>query len=141
MFVTLIKKELEGSASKTSCASRFAAQTCAMLWSVTPLLAQIKLVVLVKLQLLLYLCANNRELRTVSERTEPIVKRDPAGLPNTRDHIEDWTAGWSTGIDFEPQFKQNGNSTSQKGPPVFRRAHWHPYWFGPRSKERVRELR
>ena len=101
-----------------------------------------KLVVLA-LQLLLYLCANNRELRAVSERTEPIVKCDPAGLPNTRDHIEDWTAGWSTGIDLQAlSSKQNVNAKSGgSASRNFKRAHWHPYWFGPRSKERVRELR
>lgn len=100
--------------------------------------------VVLALQLLLYLCSNSRDLRPVSERIEPIANCDVASLPMARDHIEDWTAGCSSGIALQALYSRSTGSnvaSSVFGTPVFQRAHWHAHGSGTRAKARVRELR
>jgi hypothetical protein len=100
--------------------------------------------VLLALQLLLYLCSNSRDLRPVSERIEPIANCDVASLPIARDHIEDWTAGCSSGIALQALHSRSTGSNVASGvfgTPVFQRAHWHAHGSGTRAKARVRELR
>lgn len=98
--------------------------------------------------LVLYLCAENAEVRDPAGRRErpenPRPQRTKGGLrlfpppaPTT------WEVGYRTGAALEAagarDEEQGGTHASPRA--HVRRAHWHHYWTGPRSGEQVAVIR
>lgn len=98
--------------------------------------------------LLLYLCSQSAEVGTESARPGfPSPKRTKKGL---RMFPADRPTTWDVGVRLGAAIRQAREAPSDQAErvteggrarptPHVRKAHWHPYWTGPRAPERAAE--
>lgn len=96
------------------------------------------------LQLVLYLCAENVEVRKNPEQ-DTVMKRSNAGIKDRYAEIRKWDVGIRIGQAVRRYKKvhesiakdEQAHSLLRLSPrPHMRRGHWHHYWSGPKSGER-----
>ncbi|MDO4173734.1 MAG: hypothetical protein Q4D42_03120, partial [Eubacteriales bacterium] len=105
------------------------------------------------LQLILYICAENKEVRENSQQAK--IHRAPSSPKYIKDkprEIQSWDLGTETAIRLrslhtyrepsESATPRSGSSAGSTKAPHVRRAHWHHFWTGKHgSKERKRVLK
>jgi hypothetical protein len=94
---------------------------------------------------LLYLCAEEREIGEIDPRPPKFVrtKKGRLILP-TPERPKVHECGYRIGARLDASTgasTESGELTGAKLAPHVRRAHWHAYWIGPRGGERRLELR
>jgi len=85
---------------------------------------------------LLYLCAEDAEIRPTRGRPkEGRLATRNGRMPAAR-HLEVWETGYGLGAELRAARDAQGSGEGTVRPHV-RRAHWHSYWRGERRSERV----
>lgn len=92
------------------------------------------------LQLVLYLCAENAEIKE-NEQQKVITRRGSVIKDQFRE-IRKWDVGSDAGIRIRRHYASKGSNFGKAGhnshaspTPHMRRAHWHHFWVGKRNSE------
>lgn len=100
------------------------------------------------IQLVLYLCAENKEVTPNPEQEKVYRQPKPQYIKDKVREVKKWDVGVETGIRLRSIYtRHSSNNTHQSGvncggrkSPHVRRGHWHHFWTGRKGSEERRRI-